>query len=77
MTQEGFAEKLRPLKLSRGRQAQKSSPLTVDEIRCLRAINGGLNSNPFPNPLLVMPLLPTRMLSYQSCSSQFLRMNWP
>ena len=43
MSQEGFVEKLRPLRLSRTRLLQKDAPLTTDEIRCLRAINGGLN----------------------------------
>eukprot|EP00439_Symbiodinium_sp_Y106_P072076 s130_g13.t1 len=43
MSQEGFVDKLRPLRLSRSRLAQKDAPLTTDEIRCLRAINGGLN----------------------------------
>ena len=43
MTQGKFAEKLRPLHLSRKRLQQRESPLTADEIRCLRAINGSLN----------------------------------
>lgn len=43
MSQDGFVEKLRPLHLSRSRQAERDSPLTSDETRCLRAINGGLN----------------------------------
>ncbi|CAE7029162.1 RE2 [Symbiodinium sp. CCMP2592] len=43
MSQESFVDKLRPLRLSRSRLLQKDAPLTTDEIRCLRAINGGLN----------------------------------
>ena len=43
MTQQKFCEKLHPLRMSRARQAEKESPLTPEEVRCLRAINGGLN----------------------------------
>ncbi|OLP84633.1 Copia protein, partial [Symbiodinium microadriaticum] len=43
MSQEGFVEKLRPLRLSRNRLQDKSAPLNNEEVRCLRAINGGLN----------------------------------
>ena len=43
MSQDKFCDKLRPLRLSKSRQAQKFDPLTQEEIRCLRAINGGLN----------------------------------
>ena len=43
MTQDKFCDKLRPLRLSKNRQAQKLDLLTQEEIRCLRAINGGLN----------------------------------
>ena len=43
MSQEKFCDKLHPLRMSRARQAQKSSILTPDEIKCFRAINGSLN----------------------------------
>ena len=43
MSQSIFVEKLRPLRLSRTRQMDRSALLTDEETRCLRAINGGLN----------------------------------
>ena len=43
MTQQKFCKKLHPFRMSRTRQAEKELPLTPEEIRCLRAINGGLN----------------------------------
>ena len=43
MTQSKFCDKLHPLRMSRTRQAEKGQLLTTEEVRCLRAINGGLN----------------------------------
>ncbi|OLP92915.1 Copia protein [Symbiodinium microadriaticum] len=43
VAQSGFVDKIKPFRLSRRRAQEKESPLTTDEIRCLRAINGSLN----------------------------------
>ena len=43
MSQEKFAQKIRPLHLSKARMTEKDSPLSEKEISCLRAINGSLN----------------------------------
>ena len=42
-SQEGFVDKIKPLRLSRRRAQERESPLTPEEVRCLRAINGSLN----------------------------------
>ncbi|CAE7038139.1 RE2 [Symbiodinium sp. CCMP2592] len=43
LTQESFVDKIRPLRMTRRRAQERHSPLTDDEIKCLRAINGSLN----------------------------------
>lgn len=43
MSQEKFAQKVRPLHLSRERARNRNAELTEKEISCLRAINGSLN----------------------------------
>ena len=43
MSQESFVSKIRPLHLSRKRTGEKTSGLTPEEVKCLRAINGSLN----------------------------------
>ena len=43
MSQEKFAEKIRPIHFSRSRQGARDALLTPDEIRCFRAVNGSLH----------------------------------
>ncbi|CAE7388309.1 GIP [Symbiodinium sp. CCMP2456] len=43
MTQESFVDKIRPLRMTRRRAQERHSPLTDEEVKCLRAINGSLN----------------------------------
>ena len=43
MSQQAFAQKLRPLHFSRERMSKRDEPLNPREVACLRAINGSLN----------------------------------
>ena len=43
MSQQDFAQKLRPLHFSRERMSKRDEPLNPKEVACLRAINGSLN----------------------------------
>ena len=43
MSQQAFAQKLRPLHFSRERMSKRDEPLNPKEVACLRAINGSLN----------------------------------
>ena len=43
MSQQAFAQKLRPVHFSRERMSKRDEPLNPKEVACLRAINGSLN----------------------------------
>ena len=49
MSQEKFFEKLRPIHFSRTRQSNREALLSDEEVRCLRAINGGLSTQSRPD----------------------------